>query len=94
MGTRVAAWSLSGVQQDVWRVHSSLTLPGGHDVSSLDCKSGKYCYLVIVSLEMNRSSCTTSGLLAVASHNSLSVYTLILENDLPTWSKKWTCAYV
>ncbi|KAF8213200.1 WD repeat-containing protein [Mycena galopus ATCC 62051] len=30
-----------------------------------------------------------SGLLAVGSENSLSVYTLILENDLPTWSQKW-----
>ncbi|KAJ7042393.1 RAVE protein 1 C terminal-domain-containing protein [Mycena alexandri] len=29
------------------------------------------------------------GLLAVGSENSLSVYTLILENDLPTWSQKW-----
>ncbi|KAJ7596877.1 RAVE protein 1 C terminal-domain-containing protein [Mycena floridula] len=31
-----------------------------------------------------------SGLLAVATESSLSVYTLILENDLPTWSQKWT----
>ncbi|KAJ7071176.1 RAVE protein 1 C terminal-domain-containing protein [Mycena amicta] len=30
-----------------------------------------------------------SGLLAVGSQSSLSVYTLILENDLPTWSQKW-----
>ncbi|KAG2159698.1 RAVE protein 1 C terminal-domain-containing protein [Suillus bovinus] len=30
-----------------------------------------------------------SGLLSVGSQNGLSVYTLILENDLPTWSKKW-----
>jgi len=31
-----------------------------------------------------------SGLLAVGTRSSLSVYTLILENDLPTWSRKWT----
>lgn len=30
-----------------------------------------------------------SGLLSVGSQNGLSVYTLILENDLLTWSKKW-----
>ncbi|KAA1467902.1 hypothetical protein DENSPDRAFT_906985 [Dentipellis sp. KUC8613] len=69
-GTRVAVWALSGVQQGIWRVHSSLVLPDGEDISALDCQS---------------------GLLAVASKNHLSVYTLILENDLPTWSKKWSC---
>ncbi|KAH9944024.1 RAVE protein 1 C terminal-domain-containing protein [Epithele typhae] len=31
-----------------------------------------------------------SGLLAVGTRTSLSVYTLILENDLPTWSLKWS----
>ncbi|EKM61140.1 uncharacterized protein PHACADRAFT_134380 [Phanerochaete carnosa HHB-10118-sp] len=31
-----------------------------------------------------------SGLLAISTTSSLSVYTLILENDLPTWSNKWT----
>ncbi|KZT72790.1 hypothetical protein DAEQUDRAFT_704451 [Daedalea quercina L-15889] len=31
-----------------------------------------------------------SGLLAVGTRSSLSVYTLTLENDLPTWSRKWT----
>lgn len=35
-----------------------------------------------------------SGLLAVGTPSSLSVYTLILENDLPTWSLKWTLPYV
>ncbi|KAJ7492768.1 RAVE protein 1 C terminal-domain-containing protein [Mycena latifolia] len=68
MQTRVAAWSLSGVQQDAWRLHSSLTLPPNLTVTALDSKS---------------------GLLAVGSQDSLSVYTLILENDLPTWSQKW-----
>ncbi|KAJ7786153.1 RAVE protein 1 C terminal-domain-containing protein [Mycena metata] len=68
MQTRIAAWSLSGVQQDAWRLHSSLVLPPNHSVTALDSKS---------------------GLLAVGSENSLSVYTLILENDLPTWSQKW-----
>ncbi|KAI0830734.1 WD repeat-containing protein [Trametes gibbosa] len=32
----------------------------------------------------------TSGLLAVGTRSTLSVYTLILENDLPTWSLKWS----
>ncbi|KAH9969083.1 WD repeat-containing protein [Russula dissimulans] len=32
----------------------------------------------------------SSGLLAVATHSALSIYTLIMENDLPTWSCKWT----
>ncbi|KAF7339771.1 WD repeat protein [Mycena venus] len=68
MQTRIAAWSLSGVQQDAWRLHSSLILPTNHTVTALDSKS---------------------GLLAVGSENSLAVYTLILENDLPTWSQKW-----
>ncbi|KAI0778601.1 WD repeat-containing protein [Trametes elegans] len=31
-----------------------------------------------------------SGLLAVGTRAGLSVYTLILENDLPTWSLKWS----
>ncbi|TDL28114.1 hypothetical protein BD410DRAFT_870276 [Rickenella mellea] len=69
LGSQVAVWSLSGVRQDTWIVHSSLTLPEGHTVTSLDCKS---------------------ALLAVASPFGLSVFTLILENDLPTWSKKWS----
>jgi hypothetical protein len=34
-----------------------------------------------------------SGLLSVGSQNGLSVYTLILENDLLTWSKKWEARY-
>ncbi|KAH9984643.1 WD repeat-containing protein [Russula compacta] len=32
----------------------------------------------------------SSGLLAIATQSTLSVYTLIMENDLPTWSCKWT----
>ncbi|KAI0375421.1 WD repeat-containing protein [Pilatotrama ljubarskyi] len=40
-------------------------------------------------LHITALSCT-SGLLAVGTHSSLSVYTLILENDLPTWSLKWS----
>ncbi|KAL4242218.1 hypothetical protein ABKN59_001911 [Abortiporus biennis] len=31
-----------------------------------------------------------SGLLAIGTLFSLSVYTLVLENDLPTWTLKWT----
>ncbi|KAK7059134.1 regulator of (H+)-ATPase in vacuolar membrane [Paramarasmius palmivorus] len=68
MGNRIASWSLSGVQSDTWRIHSSLVLPQGQLVTALDSKS---------------------GLLAVGTKQGLSVYTLILENDLPTWSPKW-----
>ncbi|KAJ3552447.1 hypothetical protein NM688_g4146 [Phlebia brevispora] len=69
MGARVATWAMSGVQSDTWRVHSSLLLPEGRDIATLDCKS---------------------GLLAVGTSSDLSIYTLVLENDLPTWSLKWT----
>nr|GAT47823.1 WD repeat protein [Mycena chlorophos] len=69
MQSRIAAWALSGVQQDAWRLHSSLTLPSHQAITSLDSKS---------------------GLLAVGTEGCFSVYTLILENDLPTWSRKWT----
>ncbi|KAI0041796.1 WD repeat-containing protein [Auriscalpium vulgare] len=68
-GSRVAAWSLSGVQSSTWRVHSSLILPERQIVTALNCRS---------------------GLLALGSESSLAVYTLILENDLPTWSNKWS----
>ncbi|KAF9015532.1 RAVE protein 1 C terminal-domain-containing protein [Cyathus striatus] len=67
--TRIAAWILSGVQHDTWRVHSTLVLPDTYAVTALD---------------------TRAGLLAVGSQEGLSVYTLVLENDLPTWSKKWS----
>lgn len=40
------------------------------------------------------SSNSVSGLLAVGSQSGLSVYTLILENDLLTWSKKWATRFV
>ncbi|GBE78251.1 hypothetical protein SCP_0111340 [Sparassis crispa] len=70
MGSRVAAWSHSGVHSDAWRLHSTLLLPEDDPVTAIDCKS---------------------GLLAVGTRSSLSVYTLILENDLLTWSQKWKC---
>lgn len=90
MQTRIAAWCLSGVQQDAWRLHSSLVLPPNHVVTALDSKSGEYT--------PSKSPVPFSfqpGLLAVGSQESLSVYTLILENDLPTWSQKWmvSCAF-
>ncbi|KAG7099019.1 hypothetical protein E1B28_000902 [Marasmius oreades] len=72
IANRVATWSLSGVQNDVWRVHSSLILPQDHIVTTLDSKS---------------------GLLAIGTTRGLSVYTLILENDLPTWSQKWIVSF-
>ncbi|KAI0307694.1 WD repeat-containing protein [Multifurca ochricompacta] len=34
----------------------------------------------------------SSGLLAVATQSLLSVYTLVMENDLPAWSFKWSCS--
>ncbi|RPD64989.1 hypothetical protein L227DRAFT_635288 [Lentinus tigrinus ALCF2SS1-6] len=71
LGHRVVAWSLSGAQNDYWRVHSSLQLSEDQHVSALNC---------------------VSGLLAVGTRSTLSVYTLILENDLPTWSLKWSSA--
>lgn len=70
-GTRVAAWSLSGVQSNTFRVHSSLRLPDDDHVTALDCRS---------------------GLLAVGSQSGLSIFTLILENDLLTWNKKWSAS--
>jgi hypothetical protein len=42
MSTHVAAWSLSGVQDDTWRIHSSLLLPEDYRVTTLDIKYGKY----------------------------------------------------
>ncbi|KAL4070811.1 RAVE protein 1 C terminal-domain-containing protein [Scleroderma citrinum] len=73
VGTRIAAWSLSGVQNNTFRVHSSLRLPDDDRVTALDCRS---------------------GLLAVGSKSGLSVFTLILENDLLTWNKKWSASVV
>ncbi|KAI0036631.1 WD repeat-containing protein [Vararia minispora EC-137] len=43
----------------------------------------------------NRSNISAIDcLLAVACTSSLSVYTLILENDLPTWSQKWSSSFL
>ncbi|PCH33750.1 hypothetical protein WOLCODRAFT_129949 [Wolfiporia cocos MD-104 SS10] len=71
MSSRVAVWTLSGTQssQASWRLHSTLVLPPGQDITAIDCKS---------------------GLLAVGTQSTLSVYTLILEDNLPTWSQKWS----
>ncbi|KAL0951404.1 hypothetical protein HGRIS_008099 [Hohenbuehelia grisea] len=69
MNNQLAAWSLSGVQNDAWRVHSSLTLPENQPITATDTKS---------------------GLLAIGSNGNLSVYTLIMENDLLSWSPKWS----
>ncbi|THH06398.1 hypothetical protein EW145_g4114 [Phellinidium pouzarii] len=40
LGSHVALWSLSGVQKDSWRVHSSLSATNGQTVTAIDCKSG------------------------------------------------------
>lgn len=46
MGSRIASWSLSGVQGDTWRVYSSLLLPDGQPITTIDCKSGNVVYNV------------------------------------------------
>lgn len=89
MGSRLATWSLSGVQSDAWRVYSSLTLPDGQHITTVDCKSGNVDSPCSLSLTLH-----VLGLLAVGTPSSLSVYTLMLENDLPTWSLKWSLPYV
>lgn len=88
MNNRIAAWCLSGVQQDTWRIHSTHTFPQSNTITAVDCKSGKY------SSRFQSKSSFHLGLLAVGSLLGLSVHTLILENDLPTWSQKWTVSYV
>lgn len=40
MNTRLAAWSVSGTQQDTWRIHSTLVLPDAHVITTLDNKAG------------------------------------------------------
>ena len=40
VGTRVAAWCLSGNDKDSWRVHSTLVLPDGAAVTALASRSG------------------------------------------------------
>ena len=87
---RVAAWSLSSPQKDCWRVHSSLQLSEDQHITALNCISGDS----LCSLSCASFSSTPIGLLAVATKSTLSVYTLILENDLPTWSLKWSSTYV
>ncbi|KAF8641123.1 hypothetical protein AX17_000765 [Amanita inopinata Kibby_2008] len=68
MGSRVAAWSPSVKQKELWCIHSTLVLSESCAITTLESRS---------------------GLLAVGSENGFSVYTLILDNDLPTWSLKW-----
>ncbi|KAJ3516450.1 hypothetical protein NLJ89_g1100 [Agrocybe chaxingu] len=71
MKSRICAWSLSGTQQDTWRIHSTLVLQENHEITTLDNKA---------------------GLLAVGCERRLSLYTLVLEDDLLTWSAKWTAS--
>lgn len=88
-GPRFAVWSLSGVSARTWLVHSSLLLPDDEHITALDCRSGVFALLLCP-----RCHCPLgAGLLAVATQLTLSVYTLIMENDLPTWSRKWTRRY-
>jgi len=39
-GPRLAVWCLSGVSARIWLVHSSLVLPDGKHITSLDVRSG------------------------------------------------------
>lgn len=85
MKSRVAAWSFSDIQQGTWRIHSTLILPEDHDVATLDNKAG-----TLATAQPDAFYIMFLGLLAVGCGKELSIYTLVLENDLPTWSKKWT----
>ena len=87
MSTRLAAWSISGAQQDTWRIHSTLVLPDTHVITTLDNKAG-----MIFRFFKKMCPSQSSGLLAIGFEHGLSVYTLVLENDLPTWSEKWTAS--
>lgn len=40
INTHIAAWSMSDVQTNTWRIHSSLVLLDGDVVTALDCRSG------------------------------------------------------
>ncbi|CCM05189.1 uncharacterized protein FIBRA_07398 [Fibroporia radiculosa] len=76
MGARVAAWILSSSGSGSNKAQSSWRLH-----SSLALPEDQ---------EITALDCK-SGLLALGTRSTLSVYTLILENDLPTWSRKWAC---
>ena len=86
-GPRLAVWSLSGVSARTWLVHSSLVLPDDKRITAIDCSSGVLSSPFL--LASNHSPC--AGLLVVATQSTLSVHTLVMENDLPTWSSKWSC---
>ena len=86
-GPRLAVWSLSGVSARTWLVHSSLVLPDDKRITAIDCSSGVLSSLLL--LVSYHSPC--AGLLVVATQSTLSVHTLVMENDLPTWSSKWSC---
>lgn len=80
----MAFWSLSDSSSSALtaKVHSTLSLNG--DVATVDCKSGGLSGAFLI-----QHTHLTSGLLAIGTSFSLSVYTLTLQNDLPTWIKKW-----
>lgn len=75
MGYRIAAWVLSA---------SGSTSNQPQDAWRL------HSTLVIPDNQEVTALDCKSGLLAVGTCSNLSVYTLILENDIPTWSRKWT----
>ena len=87
-GPRLAVWSC-GVSTRTWLVHSSLILPDDKHITALDCRSGESALLPCPLYHCSPGT----GLLAVTTRSTLSVYTLIMENDLPTWSCKWTRRY-
>ena len=61
LGHRVVAWSLSGPQNDYWRVHSSLQLLEDQQVTALDCISGIYVYRSPLSVSKYLQACLLSA---------------------------------
>ena len=58
LGHRLVAWSLSGKQNDYWRVHSSLTLSEDQRITALNCMSGEHlCFLSPALLISSRPPC-------------------------------------
>lgn len=65
-GSKIAVWTLSSLEQDAWRVHSSLITH--QPVTSLTCHSGR---------------------LVVGTTGGLSLFTVQLLHDLPSWTLMW-----
>jgi len=90
MGSQIAFWTIhenkSAISPIVTKVHSTLSL--GDEVTAADCKSGEEFVTSVSDSNIKQSL----GLLVVGTTNSIAVYTLTLQNDIPTWIKKWDVA--